>query len=78
MGAQRRLHYTGDTASRDGKGYIWFVGRADDLITSACYRISPFEVESVLVEHPAVAESAVVGMPDPIRGQIVALTRWGS
>ena len=64
-------YYTGDTATRDGDGYIWFVGRADDVITSAGYRISPFEVESALQEHPAVAESAVVGTPDEVRGEIV-------
>ena len=64
-------YYTGDTARRDEEGYIWFVGRSDDIITSAGYRISPFEVESTLLEHPAVAESAVVGKPDPLRGEIV-------
>jgi len=64
-------YYTGDTATRDGDGYIWFVGRADDIITSAGYRISPFEVESALQEHPAVAESAVIGKPDDLRGEIV-------
>jgi len=64
-------YYTGDTATRDADGYIWFVGRADDIITSAGYRISPFEVESALVEHPAVAESAVVAKPDSLRGEIV-------
>ncbi|MDI3341414.1 MAG: AMP-binding protein, partial [Sphaerobacter sp.] len=64
-------YYTGDRATRDEDGYFWFVGRADDVILSAGYRISPFEVESALIEHPAVAEAAVVGSPDPIRGQIV-------
>ncbi len=64
-------YYTGDTATRDEDGYIWFVGRADDIISSAGYRISPFEVESTLQEHPAVAESAVVGKKDPLRGEIV-------
>jgi acetyl-CoA synthetase len=64
-------YYTGDTATRDADGYIWFVGRADDLISSAGYRISPFEVESALIEHPAIAESAVIGAPDVTRGQIV-------
>ena len=64
-------YYTGDTARKDADGYLWFVGRADDLISSAGYRISPFEVESALLEHPAVAESAVVGHPDPTRGQVV-------
>jgi len=64
-------YYTGDTATKDADGYIWFVGRADDLISSAGYRISPFEVESALVEHEAVAESAVVGKKDDMRGEIV-------
>ena len=64
-------YYTGDTATRDEDGYIWFVGRADDIISSAGYRISPFEVESALTEHPAVVESAVVGEPDELRGEIV-------
>ena len=64
-------YYTGDTATRDSDGYFWFVGRSDDIISSAGYRISPFEVESALLEHPAVAESAVIGKPDEIRGQIV-------
>jgi acetyl-CoA synthetase len=64
-------YFTGDTATRDRDGYLWFVGRADDLISSAGYRISPFEVESALIEHDAVAESAVVGKADATRGQIV-------
>ena len=64
-------YYTGDRAYRDDEGYFWFVGRADDVIISAGYRIGPFEVESALVEHPAVAESAVVSSPDEIRGEIV-------
>lgn len=64
-------YFTGDTATRDAEGYLWFVGRADDVIGSAGYRISPFEVESTLIEHPAVAESAVVGKTDDTRGQIV-------
>jgi acetyl-CoA synthetase len=64
-------YYTGDTATRDKDGYLWFVGRADDIISSAAYRISPFEVESALIEHPAVAESAVVGKKDELRGEIV-------
>jgi len=64
-------YYSGDTATRDDDGYIWFVGRADDVISSAGYRISPFEVESVLLEHPDVAESAVVAKPDDVRGSIV-------
>ena len=64
-------YYTGDTATRDKDGYIWFVGRSDDIISSSGYRISPFEVESALIEHPAITESAVVGKPDDLRGQIV-------
>ncbi len=64
-------YVTGDRAVRDEQGYLWFVGRADDVILSAAYRIGPFEVESALLEHPAVAESAVVGVPDADRGQIV-------
>ena len=64
-------YYSGDTATRDKDGYIWFVGRSDDIISSAGYRISPFEVESSLIKHPAVAESAVVAKPDEIRGSIV-------
>jgi acyl-coenzyme A synthetase/AMP-(fatty) acid ligase len=64
-------YVTGDRAARDEDGYFWFAGRADDVILSAAYRIGPFEVESALLEHDAVAESAVVGKPDPDRGQIV-------
>jgi acetyl-CoA synthetase/medium-chain acyl-CoA synthetase len=64
-------YFTGDRATRDEDGYFWFVGRADDVIISASYRIGPFEVESALVEHPAVAEAAVVGSPDEVRGEIV-------
>jgi len=62
---------TGDRAYVDEDGYFWFVGRADDVITSAAYRIGPFEVESALLEHAAVAEAAVVGSPDPVRGEVV-------
>ncbi|MEM4524695.1 MAG: AMP-binding protein, partial [Archaeoglobaceae archaeon] len=64
-------YYTGDKAYKDSDGYFWFVGRADDVIKSSGYRIGPFEVESALQEHPAVAESAVIGVPDEMRGQIV-------
>jgi hypothetical protein len=64
-------YVTGDRATRDPDGYFWFTGRADDVINSAAYRIGPFEVESALLEHPAVAESAVVGKPHAERGQIV-------
>jgi acetyl-CoA synthetase len=61
----------GDLARRDSDGYFWFEGRADDVIKSAGYRIGPFEVESALLMHPAVAEAAVVGVPDALRGHIV-------
>lgn len=64
-------YVTGDRAVKDDDGYFWFVGRADDVILSAAYRIGPFEVESALVEHPACQEAAVVGSPDPVRGEIV-------
>ena len=64
-------YYTGDKAYFDEDGYWWFVGRADDVIKSSDYRIGPFEVESALVEHPAVAEAAVVGSPDLMRYQVV-------
>ncbi|MCH8309640.1 MAG: AMP-binding protein [Chloroflexi bacterium] len=64
-------YLTGDKASMDDDGYFWFIGRADDVIISAGYRIGPFEVESALIEHPAVAESAVVASPDPVRGDVV-------
>ena len=64
-------YLTGDRAARDADGYFWFVGRTDDVIKSAGYRIGPFEVESVLLEHPAVLDAAVVGKPDELRGQIV-------
>lgn len=61
----------GDLARRDKDGYFWFEGRADDMIKSAGYRIGPFEVESAILEHPAVAEAAVVGKPDALKGHIV-------
>jgi acyl-coenzyme A synthetase/AMP-(fatty) acid ligase len=64
-------YYTGDKAWRDSDGYLWFEGRDDDVITSSAYRIGPFEVESALLEHPAVMEAAVVGKEDPERTQIV-------
>jgi acyl-coenzyme A synthetase/AMP-(fatty) acid ligase len=64
-------YLTGDKAARDADGYLWFEGRDDDVITSSAYRIGPFEVESALVEHPAVMEAAVVGKDDPERTQIV-------
>lgn len=64
-------YITGDRAYKDEDGYFWFVGRADDVIISAGYRIGPFEVESALKEHPAIAESAVIASPDEMRGEIV-------
>ncbi|MBQ7627766.1 MAG: AMP-binding protein, partial [Clostridiales bacterium] len=65
---------TGDTAWRDPDGYIWFVGRNDDVIKCSGYRIGPFEVESALMTHPAVLECAVTSVPDPMRGQAVKAT----
>lgn len=65
------VYHTGDAASRDEDGYFWFSSRTDDLIKSSGFRISPFEVESVLLQHPAVFECAVTGVPDPKRGQAV-------
>lgn len=64
-------YLSGDLAMRDEDGYFWFVGRADDVIKSAGHLIGPFEVESALIEHPAVAEAAAIGMPDPRAGEIV-------
>jgi len=68
------IYHTGDTAWRDEAGYYWFVGRTDDLIKSSGYRIGPFEVESALLEHPAVLECAVTGVPDEMRGAVVKAT----
>jgi len=65
------LYLTGDLARRDADGYFWFVGRADDVIKSAGHLIGPFEVESALMEHPAVAEAGVIGKPDPVIGETV-------
>lgn len=67
-------YHTGDTAWQDGMGYFWYVGRTDDVIKSSGYRIGPFEVESALMEHPAVLECAVTPIPDPVRGQVVKAT----
>jgi acetyl-CoA synthetase len=64
---RRGFYHTGDVASRDEDGYITYVGRSDDVFKASDYRISPFELESVLIEHPAVAEAAVVPSPDPVR-----------
>lgn len=68
------MYHTGDTAWRDEDGYLWYVGRTDDVIKSSGYRIGPFEIESVLMEHPAVLEVAVTGAKDPVRGQVVKAT----
>ena len=68
------VYYTGDMAWRDEDGYYWFVGRADDVIKSSGYRIGPFEVESALMEHPAVLECAITAVPDSDRGQVVKAT----
>ena len=68
------IYYTGDMAWKDEDGYFWFVGRADDVIKSSGYRIGPFEVESALLEHPAVLECAITAVPDPDRGQAVKAT----
>jgi acetyl-CoA synthetase len=64
-------YLTGDLARRDADGWYWFVGRGDDVIKSAGHLIGPFEVESTLMEHPAVAEAGVIGVPDPVAGQVV-------
>ncbi|GLQ79578.1 acetate--CoA ligase [Mesorhizobium huakuii] len=64
-------YLTGDLAKRDSDGYFWFVGRADDVIKSAGHLIGPFEVESALMEHPSIAEAAVIGIPDPTVGEVV-------
>ncbi|NLZ46107.1 MAG: AMP-binding protein [Clostridiales bacterium] len=68
------LYHTGDTAWRDEDGYLWYVGRTDDLIKASGYRIGPFEIESVLMEHPSVLECAVTGAKDEIRGNVVKAT----
>jgi acetyl-CoA synthetase len=70
-GPRDRPWRTGDRVREDEDGYLWFEGRTDDVIISAGYRIGPFEVESALVSHPAVAEAAAVGAPDEVRGQVV-------
>jgi acetyl-CoA synthetase len=64
-------YFTGDLARRDADGYFWFVGRADDIIKTAGHMVGPFEVESTLMEHPAVAEAGVIGKPDPLIGELV-------
>ena len=64
-------YLTGDLARRDEDGYFWFVGRADDIIKTAGHMVGPFEVESTLMEHPAVAEAGVIGKPDPLIGELI-------
>ena len=64
-------YLSGDLAKRDADGYFWFVGRKDDVIKTSGHLIGPFEVESVLMEHPAVAEAGVIGKPDPVAGEVV-------
>jgi len=68
---QGEWYVTGDMAYKDESGYFWFIGRTDDIMLSSGYRIGPFEIENVLIEHPAVKESAVVASPDEIRGEVV-------
>ena len=68
------LYHTGDVAWRDEWGYYWYVGRSDDVIKSSGYRIGPFEVESALLEHPSVLETAITAAPDELRGQVVKAT----
>jgi acetyl-CoA synthetase len=65
------LYLSGDLVKRDADGYLWFVGRADDVIKASGHLIGPFEVENVLTDHPAVAEAAVIGKPDPTYGEVV-------
>jgi len=64
-------YISGDLAYKDEDGYFWFVGRSDDIIKTSGHMVGPFEVESALMEHPAVAEAGVIGKPDPIIGQLV-------
>ncbi|ADG83526.1 AMP-binding protein [Thermincola potens] len=71
---RHNMYHTGDVVYKDEDGYYWFVGRNDDVIKASGYRISPFEVESALIEHPAVVECAVTGAPDSIRGIVVKAT----
>jgi acetyl-CoA synthetase len=65
------FYLTGDLARRDADGYYWFVGRADDVIKTSGHLVGPFEVESALLAHPAVAEAAVIGKPDPVAGEVI-------
>jgi acetyl-CoA synthetase len=68
----RRLYYTGDSAHMDADGYVWFAGRADEIINIAAHRIGTIEVETALLKHPAVAEAAVTGRPDELRGEVIS------
>jgi acetyl-CoA synthetase len=68
---RHNLYYTGDKAYKDEEGYVWFVGRNDDIIKASGYRIGPFEVESALIEHEDIVEAAVIASPHPIRGYVV-------
>ena len=68
---KHNLYYTGDKAYKDEDGYLWFIGRNDDVIKASAYRIGPFEVESVLIEHEDIIESAVVASPHEVRGYSV-------
>jgi len=68
------VYHTGDVAWMDEGGYLWFVGRTDDVIKTSGYRVGPFEVESALMEHPAVMECAITGVPDDLRGQVIKAT----
>jgi len=67
-------YYTGDLAYADEDGYLWYIGRADDIIKTSGYRVGPFEVESVLLKHSCVLECAITGIPDAVRGQIIKAT----
>ncbi|HII01631.1 TPA: AMP-binding protein [Methanosarcinaceae archaeon] len=67
-------YHTGDMAWMDEDGYLWFVGRGDDIIKTSGYKVGPFEVESALIQHPAVLECAITGAPDPVRGQVIKAT----
>ena len=66
------MYYAGDAAERDADGYIWFAGRADEVIKIAAHRIGTIEVENALVSHPAVVEAAVTGVPDELRGEVAS------
>ena len=65
------VYHTGDAASRDENGYLWFMGRIDDIIKSCGYRVGPGEIEDIIITHPAVCECSVIGIPDTLRGQSI-------